>query len=107
MTSVFKALFKRESVIDGALEGPKPARFVTDVPPLRGAFPPYPYLAAIGSLLHVGASAGRWDLQNVSGREMGPRSQRPSILGKGYLSWAVRQGLLCAHGKKSIVALGP
>src|SRR2546428_241965 len=107
MRFVFQDLFKTEFVIDRALEQTKPARVVTDVPPLRGAFPPYPYLAAIGSLLHVGASAGRWDLQNVSGREMGPRSQRPSILGKGYLSWAVRQGLSRVHEKNSIVALGP
>ena len=107
MRFVFQDLFKTEFVIDRALERTKPARVVTDVPPLRGAFPPYPYLAAIGSLLHVGASAGRWDLQNVSGREMGPRSQRPSILGKGYLSWAVRQGLSRVHEKNSIVALGP
>src|SRR5256885_3022988 len=38
---------------------------------------------------------------------MGPRSQRPSILGKGYHSWAVRQGLSRLREKNSIVALGP
>jgi hypothetical protein len=104
---VFQDLFKTEFVIDQALERTKPDQVVTDVMPLRGRFPPYPYLSAIGSLLVARAATARWDLQRPIGHEAGPRSRRPSILGKGYLSWAVRQGLSRLREENSIVALGP
>lgn len=98
---------KTERTIDLAMQRVRAADLLTDVPPLAGAFPAYPYFSAAGTLLHDRAERDGIPLRSLAPASKRPRKAAASLVARAYLSVAATRALRRLEEGHAIVALGP
>lgn len=104
---VVRDLVKTAWIIDRALAESDSEAVATDVPPLAGPFPSYPYLAGLGTLLenHAQASSLPIRLLSASGEARAKAPRR--WLWRAYGSVAARQAVVRLRQERPLLAIGP
>ncbi len=98
---------KTERTIELALQQTRATELLTDLPPLMGPFPPYPYFAAAGTLLRDRATRESIPLRSFASASKGVSRPTASILTRAYLSVAAKRALRRLGEGNAILALGP
>jgi hypothetical protein len=105
---VIRDLMKTAVVVERVIEGREPQSLLTDVQELRGLFPVYPYLDAIGSLIGTIAAEEGWTHRLVASEVPAPAQARahPKLV-HAYLRISSRKAMAAFSRDQSIVAVGP
>jgi hypothetical protein len=105
---VVRDLLKTWILLDRVVEQYAPKSLLSDVPPLQGPVAPYPYLAAIGSLVGIRAKAARLrhDFLPADERSI-PRKEKGRQLVRTYLRVNSRKALAVLRKERSLLAIGP
>ena len=98
---------KTAYILDEAMARVRSREVFTDVAPIAGAFPSYPNLAALGSLLETRARSEGWNFTSLASSRGPPASPGTSGFARAYLSVAARRGLAELRRGRPLVALGP
>lgn len=104
---VARDVLKADLVAKRAIEQSSADSLVTDVPPISGSFPPYPYLVGIGSILEEFASASGFPFRRLYVAETPQERIRRRLILRAYGLLASRKALFHLRSGHPIVGVGP